>query len=250
MRRVPASDARPYSGLVWRLVEDQARPATMRLVDTLEEQALLEALLEGSKPAVPAGCRHLHPLLSTPFRYPPARHGSRFRRPFAGHGCFYAAEQVETAAIETGFWQLLFLADAPGLTWPTHALERHGFASLLRTAQALDLTAPPLDAQRAAWTHPTDYAPCQAFAEAAHGAGIMALRYESARDPARRANLALLDCAAFAEPEPQGRQSWWIFLRRHALQAWCEAPRLRIEIPLAHFAADPRIAHFLSSRGA
>jgi hypothetical protein len=246
---VPASEARTYAGPVWRLVEDQGRPATMRLVDTLDEQALLEALLEHSKPALQA-CAHLHYLLATPFRYPPSRHGSRFRRPFAPYGCFYAAEQVETAAIETGFWQLLFLADAPGLPWPDRALERRAFAAEVATHHALDLTAPLLDARRASWTHPTDYAPCQDFAEEARAAGIMALRYESVRDPARRANIALLDCAAFAAPEPQAQQSWWIFLRPHALQAWCEAPRLRIEIPLAHFAADPRIVPRLSSSGA
>lgn len=220
----------------------------MRLVDTLDEQALLEALLEGSKPAVPRGCAHLHSLLATPFRYPPSRHGSRFRRPFAPHGCFYAAEQVETAAIETGFWQFLFLADAPGLAWPDRALKRRAFAAAIATGRALDLTAPPLDASRATWTHPTDYAPCQDFAGEAHAAGITTLRYESVRDPARRANIALLDCAAFAAPEPQAQQSWWIFLRPHALQAWCEAPRLRLEIPLAHFAGDPRMAAFLAAR--
>ncbi|MBX9748824.1 MAG: RES family NAD+ phosphorylase [Roseococcus sp.] len=218
----------------------------MRLVDTLEEQALLEALLEESKPAVPRACAHLHHLLSTPFRYPPSRHGSRFRRPFAPYGCFYAAEHVETAAIETGFWQLLFLADAPGLPWPRHALERRAFAAEVATDHALDLTAPPLDERRATWTHPTDYAPCQDFAEEAREAGIMALRSESVRDPARRANIALLDCAGFAAPEPQALQSWWIFPRPHALQAWCEAPRIRIEIPLSHFAGDPRIAARLS----
>ena len=244
------SGARHYRGLIWRLVEDQARPATMRLVDTLAEQALLESLLEASKPVMPTSCAHLHYLLATPFRYPPGRHGSRFRRPFATHGCFYAAERVETAAIETGFWQLLFLADAPGLAWPGHALERRAFSAAVATDHALDLMAPPLDARRAAWTHPVDYAPCQDFAEAAQAAGIQALRYESVRDPERRANLAVLDAAAFAKPGPQAQQSWWIFPRAHALQAWCEAPRIRIEIPLAHFAADPRIAALMSSRGA
>ena len=41
----------------------------MKLVDTLAEQALLEDLIESSKPPVPVECRHLHYLLSTPFRY-------------------------------------------------------------------------------------------------------------------------------------------------------------------------------------
>ena len=41
----------------------------MSLVDTLEEQALLEEVLDDSKPAVPEDCRNLHYLLFTPFRY-------------------------------------------------------------------------------------------------------------------------------------------------------------------------------------
>ena len=54
--------------------------STMALVDTLEEQALLEQLLDDSKPSVPLECRGLHYLLFTPFRYgAPYPHGSRFR---------------------------------------------------------------------------------------------------------------------------------------------------------------------------
>ena len=39
-----------------------------RLLDEFDEQALLEELLDESKPPVPSECRHLHYLLSTPFR--------------------------------------------------------------------------------------------------------------------------------------------------------------------------------------
>ena len=49
--------------------------STLKLVDTLAEQALLEDILEESKPPVPPECRHLHYLLSTPFRY-----GAPYRR--------------------------------------------------------------------------------------------------------------------------------------------------------------------------
>lgn len=244
----PGFEPRPHHGLIWRIAEDQGRPATMALVDTLDEQARLEALLEDSKPAMPRACAHLHYLLGTPFRYPPSRHGSRFRPPFAPFGCFYAAEAVETAVIETLFWRLLLLADAPSLPLPGRPLERIGFASLVGTEALLDLTRPPWNARRATWTHPTDYAPCQALAAQAQAAGTQALRYDSARDPEGRANIALLDCAAFAAPEPRERQSWHLFLRPHAAQAWCEQPRIGIEIPLTHFTRDPRIASWMAAR--
>ena len=87
-----------YAGTAWRLVEAQHIVSTTKLVDTAEEQALLEDVIEAAKPPVPPQCQHLHYLLSTPFRYgAPYPRGSRFRR--AGHtdGVWYGSEEVETA---------------------------------------------------------------------------------------------------------------------------------------------------------
>src|SRR3954449_10967826 len=76
-----SSERRTLSGLCWRVVEAQHRVSTLKLVDTLAEQELLERLIEETKPAVPPECRHLHYLLATPFRYGAAYPtGSRFRR--------------------------------------------------------------------------------------------------------------------------------------------------------------------------
>ena len=41
---------RPIEGVLFRLVESQEQVATIGYVDTLEEQAVLEELLETSKP--------------------------------------------------------------------------------------------------------------------------------------------------------------------------------------------------------
>lgn len=244
-----ASDARPYRGTVWRIVEQQSRPATMALVDTLAEQDVLEQVIEASKPRLPAACAGLDHLLATPFRYRPAGRGSRFRRA-EGFGCFYAAEASETAAIEAAFWLLLLRLDSPSLPPMQAPIERLGFAVTV-SGPALDLTEPPLAAARELWTHPTDYAPCQDFAEAALDAGVPLLRYASVRDPEHRANLAVLDCAGFESRQPlPPRETWWMFIRRSTVQLRREFPALGREIPLAHFAADPRIAAWLSSRGA
>ena len=64
----------------WRVVEAQSKISTMKLTDTLEEQAALEKLIDETKPKVPEECRHLGYLLLTPFRYAPYPHDSRFRR--------------------------------------------------------------------------------------------------------------------------------------------------------------------------
>ena len=76
--RALASEAHLYAQTLWRVVEAQHTASTMRLTDSLEEQALLEAVLEESKPALPEAVRRLHYLLATPYRYRP-HVGSRFR---------------------------------------------------------------------------------------------------------------------------------------------------------------------------
>lgn len=65
----------------------------MRLADSLAEQALLESILEASKPVLPAGTERRHYLLAAPFRYRP-RIGSRFRAPFDA-GVWYGAEELQ-----------------------------------------------------------------------------------------------------------------------------------------------------------
>src|SRR5471032_1069901 len=117
-----SSEARALSGTCWRLVEAQHRVSTLKLVDTVEEQALLEGLIQETKPALPPECAHLHYLLSTPFRYGAVRPaGSRFRRAGLSEGVFYAAEEPHTAVAEIVFWRLLFFAESPGTPWPRNA---------------------------------------------------------------------------------------------------------------------------------
>ena len=67
-----------YKTSVYRIVETQEYAATMNLVDDLEEQELLEQLLDEVKPPYKKGTQKLHYLISTPFRYPPLKYGSRF----------------------------------------------------------------------------------------------------------------------------------------------------------------------------
>ena len=173
------------SGACWRLVEAQHRVSTMKLVDTLAEQSLLETLVDASKPPLPSDCRHLHYLLATPFRYgAPYPSGSRFRRAGLTAGVFYASKTVATAVAEMAFHRLLFFADSPATPWPDDAGDYTAFSSRFRTSQGLDLTAPPFTRDRARWTHPTEYAPCQAFADTAREADADVLRYPSARDAA------------------------------------------------------------------
>lgn len=237
------SEARPYDGTVWRLVEAQNRVSTMRLAAPAD-QALLEELIEEVKPSLPPACRGLHFLLATPFRYAPYPHGSRFRRPRQREGVFYAAEQAETAVAELAFYRLLFFAESPGTPLPSRPNEFTAFSVPIRATCLLDLTRPPLDADKAAWTHPTEYGPCQALADTARTAGVEVLRYQSVRDPVGRANVALLTPAVFGATVPSAVQTWHLYLRADGVQARREFPRQDLDFPASLFAADPRLSRF------
>lgn len=236
------SERRSYRAVCWRLVEAQHHVSTLKLVDSLEEQALLEDIIEETKPRIPAECQHLDYLLATPFRYgAPYPHGSRFRR--AGHtpGVYYAAESAQTALAEMVFYRFLFFAESPQTRWPDNAAEYTAIGARIKTPSALDLTTAPLDRDKDAWTHRTDYAACQDLADTARGASLEVIRYMSVRDPGGGANLAVLECKAFEEPRPVARRSWRIRLGPHGAQAVQDHPRQHIEFGRSAF-DDPRIA--------
>jgi hypothetical protein len=238
-------ERRRRSGSCWRVVEAQHRVSTMKLVDTLDEQAALEELLERTKPPIPADCRRLHYLLFTPFRYgAPYPVGSRFRRAGFTPGVFYASETTSTAIAEMSFHRLLFYADSPGTPWPRDAGEYTVFSVSYASKTALDLTLAPLNRDREAWTHRTDYNACQALADDARAAGFDVLRYESARDPDPDGgvNIALLSCGAFTSRGPRARQTWRLYLSPSGVRAICDAPRQRLGFGRDAFDADPRIA--------
>lgn len=230
------------SGRYWRLVEAQHQVSTLKLVDTLEEQALLETLLEESKPALPPECAGLDYLLATPFRYGAIYpYGSRFRRAGRTLGVFYASEQVETALAEMSFYRLLFFSDSPETPLPANAAEYTAFAAVIATKQAVDLTLPPLERDREAWADPLNYEACQSLADAARAGKVDAILYQSVRDPKGGKNIALLTAHAFAAREPVERQTWRIRLSPAGVQALCEFPKARLGFARSDFGDDPRM---------
>src|SRR5262249_45733536 len=161
-----SSEARALSGTCWRLVEAQHRVSTLKLVDTVEEQGVLEDLLQNTKPVLPAECAHLHYLLSTPFRYAAVYPtGSRFRRAGLTEGVFYAAEEPHTALAEIVFYRLLFYTESPGTPWPQNAAEYTAVSAAYAAKKGIDLTGGKLQRDKAQWMHLTDYEPCQRLAD-------------------------------------------------------------------------------------
>jgi hypothetical protein len=237
-----ASNAIALKLRCWRVVEAQSKISTMKLTDTLEQREVLERITDETKNEVPDECRHLGFLLFTPFRYTPYPFHSRFRRSGSLEGVFYAAEATETAVAEAAFYRLLFYAESPVTPWPANPNEHTAFAANIATPLATDLTREPFVAQRNDWTHPTDYASCLNLAEAARAAKIEAIRYESVRDPLRRANIALLTCRAFAGSDVVDRQTWHFHLSGTGIRTVCEFPKQTISFDRNAFAHDSRIS--------
>lgn len=238
------SEARPFTGTVWRLVEAQHKVSTLKLVDTLSKQTVLEQLLDDSKPSMPHECRDLDYLLATPFRYRPVQPtGSRFRCRDHPGGVFYAALALETAVAEIAFHRLLFFSEAPGTPLPENPLELTAFSVQIATERAISLRRPPFSDMAPLWTSHTDYSACQRLSEdCRHGdADVELIEYQSVRDPAQGSNVAVLTCRAFAERKPGHRRTWRLRLSAGAVQAIQEFPELRLEFPAGTFAADPRI---------
>jgi len=238
-----SSEIRRLAGRCWRVVEAQHVISTLKLVDTLAEQALLEQVLEDSKPRLPPECRHLHYLLGTPFRYgAPYPAGSRFRRAGVTPGVFYASRKPATAIAEVAFHRLLFFADTPGTPLPLASGVFTAFAVHARSTAGLDIAAPPFDRDAPHWAHLTDYGACQDLADAARAAGVQTIRYQSARDPEGGINVALLSCHAFGSRAPLERHTWRIHLGASGVRAICSGLSMRLEFGRTAFARDPRVA--------
>lgn len=199
-----AKSGKVVEAILWRAVEAQHLAATMSLVDTLEEQHVLEQLLEASKPPIPPSYRHLDFLIFTPFRYTSA-YPSRFRRPSAP-GVWYGALDRQTACAEVGYWRWRFLTDSDGLKNGELRFENTLFQA--RTAgMQIDLSRSPWDALIAHWRDPQDYLACQTLADAARTRGVQWIQYGSARQPEGQC-AAVFDARCLTLHEPNHQETW------------------------------------------
>ncbi|MEO1554264.1 MAG: RES family NAD+ phosphorylase [Pseudomonadota bacterium] len=238
------SEAAPLKRTFWRCVEAQHVVSTLRLVDDLDDQALLEDILEDTKPPVPTACEGLHWLYMTPFRYGLYPTGSRFRRAGHSEGVYYVSEQTDTAVIETAFHLLLFYADSPETPFPRQPTEHTCFDVPIDAGRAVDLTRAPFLNAEHLWTHPTDYAPTQDLEGEARENDVDLIRYASVRDPSRKANAALLSCTGFGAQQPSRQRTWRLWFNKTGIHAICEFNRERFSLPTDVFAVDDRFANF------
>lgn len=192
------------TAILWRAVEAQHLAATMSLVDSLDEQHVLEHILETSKPPIPPDYKRLDFLIFTPFRYTSA-YPSRFRRSNAP-GIWYGAMDRQTACAEVGYWRWRFLMDSDGLKGGELRFESTLFQAQVEGAR-IDLTSAPWSAMGEVWKNPTDYAMCQQLAEAARSDAVQWIQYGSARHPEGLC-AAVLDAKCLSLYERNHQETW------------------------------------------
>lgn len=195
-------------GRGFRLVESQETVATTEIVSTLEHQVILEEMLDAdSKPRYRPGTEQLHYLLSTPFRYPPLPHGSRFGGRFEP-SLFYGGTSEQVTLCENAYYRLFFYHDM-GVPPPHRQLRSQHtlFEFLYETGKGARLQAPPFDAWHDTLCHPADYSETQALGSAMRESGIEGFEYRSARDPAGGINVALFDAVSFSSDRPRNERS-------------------------------------------
>lgn len=199
---------RRVSGTAFRLVESQEQIATLGYVDTLAEQALLEEMLEAVKPAYSFATEGFHYLLTTPFRYPPLKWGSRFGR-IHEPGIFYGGTHTQTTLAESAYYRWVFWYSIDAKPMSNRIRTEHTlFRVDYQSAQAVQLQAPPFDQYAQTLTNPHNYLPSQELGTAMREAGVEAFEYFSARDPDRGICVGLFTPAAFTQKTPQEMTAW------------------------------------------
>lgn len=205
------------SGTLFRLVKSQEQIATRQLVDTLEEQALLEEMLETVKPPYPQHLDHLHYLLKTPFRYPPLKWGSRFGRIFEP-SIFYGGCSVNVTLAESAYYRFVFWHSMDGKPPKNTLRSSHTLFSVgYHSDQGVRLQAPPFDMHLSVIAHPSNYSHTQQLGTAMRNHGVKVFEYPSARASDSNSDYAnsqatcvgLFSAEAFNHNKPLSREQWF-----------------------------------------
>lgn len=193
-----------YSGQAHRVVESQEKAATLRLVDTLDEQAFLEELIEETKTKIREG-RLRHYLIHTPFRYPPLKHGSRFGRRFEP-SIFYAGATLDSALAEAAYYSFYFMSRSVAPFESPIINHKTSFSVDLVSPKHVDLTQIRDEKIQQQLTHVSDYTYPQRIGTQMREEGCLSFSYHSARKPGG-INIGVFTISVIKD-EPDNLLSW------------------------------------------
>lgn len=208
-----------YSGEIYRIVEGQHFIATRKLVDSDDEQRILEEILDAAKPSAPTSNKRgeLHYLLYTPFRYPPLKTGGRFHTRIE-QSIFYGSEELKTAMAEVAYGRFLFMHHSDAEFVSMQVPYTH-FMAQVKSAKSILLNSHPFDEYREIISHPVSYASSQILGVAMRSAGTELFTYHSARN-IDGVNVGLFSVEAFAsnKPVPDKDVHWQVFITSNIVE--------------------------------
>ncbi len=192
---------------VFRIVETQEIAATTGLVDDLDEQYLLEQLLDQVKPSYREGTDKLHYLISTPFRYPPLKYGSRFGD-LSMPSYFYASAAIDTTLAECAFYRFVFLQDM-SVSFVKPIKSAHlTFSVVIESAAVADLTLVKSKEISALLKSPSDYSLTQQLGKVLiQKKGVKVIKFHSARDRLG-INFAIAEPKVIVSTKPEICLNW------------------------------------------
>ena len=191
----------------WRVVEAQYILNSRDLVDTIEEYAILEDLLNNSKPEI--NTKNLDPLIFTPFRYPPLEYGSRFGRIFEP-SLWYGSLDIKTALTEVAYYRLKFNQDSEAELGYIDTLLT-AFNVCIKTNQGIDLTQKPFIPHKADISSKTSYAASQLLGSDMRASKIEAFVFYSARTKQAEKNMGIYSINVFNQKNGSytyNQQTW------------------------------------------
>lgn len=202
------SQIKSYMAKIYRLVESQEQIATLGLVNNVYEQGVLEELIESTKNPLSVDSSALHYLLTTPFRYPPLKYGSRFGSTYE-QGIFYGSLTIHTALSETAYYRFVYLL-GPEIPYEHPISNQYSsFSVKVRSDNSILLDQPPFSEYESLLTSPSSYIATQNLGSKMRESGIELFQYRSARTKDKDLNVALFSPEAFQSKTPAQMTTWF-----------------------------------------
>lgn len=198
---------KPLMAKIYRLVESQEQIATLGLVNNIYEQVVLEELIESTKNPLPIDKIPRHYLLTTPFRYPPLKYGSRFGRTFEP-GIFYGSLTIQTALSETAYYRFVYML-GPETPYKFPISNQYtSFSAKVRSAKSIFLDQDPFAKYEQILRSPSSYIETQQLGSNMRESGVEIFQFISARDMKKGKNVALFSPSAFQSKVPAQMTAW------------------------------------------
>jgi hypothetical protein len=198
---------KPLMAKIYRLVESQEQIATLGLVNSVYEQGVLEELIESTKSPLPEETSSLHYLLTTPFRYPPLKYGSRFGTTFE-QGIFYGSLNIHTALAETAYYRFVYMLGPETPYEHPISNQYSSFSVNVRSDKGIFLDQPPFSKYESILISPSSYKETQQLGSKMRDSEVVIFQYTSARDKNKGKNTALLSPTAFQSKVPGQINTW------------------------------------------